>query len=425
MQHNALLFLTNWFHQYVQGFYSTDEELHFHVRLKEEHTLRVLQYATDIGSWLAFLPKQLELAKIAALLHDVGRFKQYQTYRTFNDGLSINHAELGLEILEQFDILTAAGLSAREQDIVKKAILYHNRRRLPSDIEDDDCLLLSQITRDADKLDIYSMLVTEEKENQIPHPPELQYDSHYSQRLIEDILQGKLIQPRDRKTSADLMLFRLSWIYDIYFPYSFSYILQQQYLEKLIATLPDTEDIQRVYGHVRSYVEQRATTSLIRIASIGDIAQITEIYNQGIQDRIATLEADTKTVEEMEKWFAIRSDRHKVIVVEDGRGYIKGWASLNIFNARACYQGVADLSIYIRQEERGKGLGKSLLTALVELAKQSGFHKLVLSTFAFNGAGQKLYASLGFVKVGTYMKQGMLDGKWIDMTIMEKFLLEE
>ncbi|MBP2628018.1 MAG: hypothetical protein H6Q68_2729 [Firmicutes bacterium] len=164
--------------------------------------------------------------------------------------------------------------------------------------------------------------------------------------------------------------------------------------------------------------------SLIRIATINDIEQITDIYNQGIQDRIATLEANIKSIEEMEKWFSIRSDRYKVIVVEDEKGYINGWASLNVFNTRECYQGVADLSIYIRRKERGKGLGKSLLIALIEIAKQADFYKLVLSTFAFNYAGQKLYASVGFTKVGTYMKQGMLDGKWIDMTIMEKFLLD-
>ena len=160
--------------------------------------------------------------------------------------------------------------------------------------------------------------------------------------------------------------------------------------------------------------------SLIRIATIDDVEQITEIYNQGILDRVATMEANTKSIEQEGQWFSSRSERHKVVVIEDKKGYIKGWASLNVFNARECYRGVADLSIYIRREERGKGLGKQLLVALIEVAKQAGFHKLVLSTFAFNLAGQGLYASVGFTKVGTYMKQGMLDGKWMDTTIMEK-----
>lgn len=255
MQGKALLYLRNWFHQYVQGFYSTDERLHFHVRLKEEHTLRVVAHASLIAKSLAFSPEQLELAEIAALLHDIGRFRQYQIYRTFNDALSVNHAELGLEILEQSDILAIAGLAIHQQSIVKKAVLYHNRRNLSLGGDDDDSLF-AKITRDADKLDIFSMLVTDEEQNKIPHSPELKYADHYSLDIIEDILQGRLVKPTDIRTSADLMLFRLSWIFDINFTCSFLYIFEQQYLEKLIAMLPVTEDIKNVYHYVKQYAEQ-------------------------------------------------------------------------------------------------------------------------------------------------------------------------
>jgi len=173
------------------------------------------------------------------------------------------------------------------------------------------------------------------------------------------------------------------------------------------------ENNETVYGEI-----------LIRFATINDIEQITEIYNQGIEDRIATMEAHTKSIDEEAHWFSSRSERHKVLVVEDEKGGIKGWASLNVFNARECYGGVADLSIYIRRTERGKGFGKQLLIALIEIAKEVGFHKLVLTTFASNLAGQRLYASLGFTKVGTYTKQGVLDGQWMDTTIMEKLIVD-
>ena len=164
---------------------------------------------------------------------------------------------------------------------------------------------------------------------------------------------------------------------------------------------------------------------LIRFACLDDIQEITEIYNQGIEERIATLEADTKTVEQMITLFKARSNRHRVIVAVNPEGVIKGWASLNVFNARECYRGVADLSIYICRTARGKGLGKILLLELIRVAKQVGFHKMVLSTMAHNYIGHKLYASVGFTKVGTYMNQGMLDGKWIDVTIMEKLLIDD
>ena len=171
MQNNTLSFLKNWFHQYVQGFYSEDEQLQFHVHLKEEHTLRVLQQTGAIAKWLTLAPEQLQLAEIAALLHDIGRFRQFQTYHTFNDAMSVNHAQLGLAVLEESDILTGAGLSVHQQNVVNKAVLYHNRRCLPTDMG-AECSLISKITRDADKLDIFAMLVTDDKDNKIPQSPE-------------------------------------------------------------------------------------------------------------------------------------------------------------------------------------------------------------------------------------------------------------
>jgi L-amino acid N-acyltransferase YncA len=161
---------------------------------------------------------------------------------------------------------------------------------------------------------------------------------------------------------------------------------------------------------------------LTREATLKDISQITKIYNQGIEDRIATLEIRLRNEEEMKEWLLQRSKKHKVLVIEGENGEVHGWASINVFNSRCCYSGVADLSIYIEREMRGKGLGKILLGSLIETAKEQGFHKLVLSTFKINEAGQKLYKALGFREVGTYEKHGILDGKWVDVTIMEKLL---
>lgn len=159
-----------------------------------------------------------------------------------------------------------------------------------------------------------------------------------------------------------------------------------------------------------------------RIAMIEDIPLITKIYNQGMEDRIATLETSLRTDAEMEGWFLDRTTRHKVVVIEDEYKNIFGWASLNLFNARCCYSEVVDLSIYIERGMRGKGLGKILLNYLIEVAREQNFHKLVLGTFKSNTAGQRLYKSVGFREVGTYLKHGKLDGIWVDVTIMEKLL---
>lgn len=162
---------------------------------------------------------------------------------------------------------------------------------------------------------------------------------------------------------------------------------------------------------------------ITRLATLNDIDAITEIYNQGIEDRVATLETKFRTPDDMREWFLNRSDRYKVVVITDEIDSILGWASLNVFNSRCCYSGIVDISIYIARHKRGKGLGKQLLNYLIGTAKQEGFHKLVLSMLSFNEAGKKLYLSAGFREVGTYIKQGLLDGKWVDVTIMEKLLI--
>jgi L-amino acid N-acyltransferase YncA len=159
----------------------------------------------------------------------------------------------------------------------------------------------------------------------------------------------------------------------------------------------------------------------VRPATAADAAAICRIYNQGIEDRLATLETELRTAEERRQWLRRRGPRHPVIVAERG-GEIIGWASLNVFNAREAYRFVADLSVYIDREWRGKGVGRVLLTRLVELGRQHGYHKLVLSAFPFNAAGVALYERLGFRTVGIYKEQGQLDGEWVDTIVMERLL---
>ena len=95
---------------------------------------------------------------------------------------------------------------------------------------------------------------------------------------------------------------------------------------------------------------------------------------------------------------------------------------MNPFSARAAYGFVADFSVYVERGWRGKGVGRVLLARLIELGREHGYHKLVLSAFPFNKPGVALYEKLGFRTVGIYHEQGMLDGQWVDTIIMEKLL---
>jgi L-amino acid N-acyltransferase YncA len=159
----------------------------------------------------------------------------------------------------------------------------------------------------------------------------------------------------------------------------------------------------------------------VRPAVEADAPAVCEIYNHGIEDRLATLETELRTPQERARWLGGRGPRHPVVVAEDGDRVV-GWGSLNPFSPRDAYRHVADFSIYVARSHRGKGVGKVLLARLVEVAREHGYHKMVLSAFPFNAAGMALYEKLGFRTVGTYKEQGLLDGRWVDTIVMEKLL---
>src|SRR5262249_29077783 len=149
-----------------------------------------------------------------------------------------------------------------------------------------------------------------------------------------------------------------------------------------------------------------ADTLRIRTATLADAALICRIYNQGIEDRVATLETEERTPDERAQWLEARGPRHPVLVAE-ADGTVVGWASLNALNPRQAYDHVADLSLYVERDWRGRGVGRRLLEALVDRASALRYHKLVLAAFPWNAAGMRAYRRAGFREVGIYREQGL------------------
>jgi L-amino acid N-acyltransferase YncA len=159
-----------------------------------------------------------------------------------------------------------------------------------------------------------------------------------------------------------------------------------------------------------------------RSADQSDADAIAGIYNQGIEDRGATFETTPRTPAEMVSKIAL-GDGYPLLVAEDD-GVVVGWAGLSEYRPRACYDGIAEFSIYLDRAARGRGIGRVLLTALVEAAREHGFWKLVSRVFPFNSASLGLCRSCGFREVGTYEKHGRLDGQWLDVVIVERLIPE-
>ncbi len=160
----------------------------------------------------------------------------------------------------------------------------------------------------------------------------------------------------------------------------------------------------------------------VRNATQHDAEAVRKIYNEGIADRVATLDVDPKSANDMAAWWKDHVDRYAVVVADDESGHVIGWASLNPYSHRCAHRGVADLSIYVAREHRGTGIGSALLLALERTAKVNDFHKIVLFALASNDAGQRLYRRLGYTDVGVFREQGRVDGKFVDVLAMERIL---
>jgi L-amino acid N-acyltransferase YncA len=157
---------------------------------------------------------------------------------------------------------------------------------------------------------------------------------------------------------------------------------------------------------------------ITRAASPADAAAIARIYNQGIEDRVATFETRARSAGEIAAGF---DGAHPVIVAEqDGR--VIAFASTSIYRPRECYAGIAECSVYVSRAHRGRGAGRAVLTALHAAAHAAGFHKLVSRVFPENAASLAMLDSLGWRRVGVYRRHGQLDGAWRDVVIVEKLL---
>ena len=155
-----------------------------------------------------------------------------------------------------------------------------------------------------------------------------------------------------------------------------------------------------------------------RIARRGDAEAIAAIYNQGIEDRVATFETRPRSAEDVRAWF---DGIHPLVVVEDG-GTVVAFASTSTYRPRACYDGIAEFSVYVAREARGRGAGRVAMDALIAEAERAGFWKLVSRVFTENVASLRLLRSVGFREVGTYEKHARLDGRWRDVVIVERVI---
>jgi L-amino acid N-acyltransferase YncA len=141
---------------------------------------------------------------------------------------------------------------------------------------------------------------------------------------------------------------------------------------------------------------------------------VAEIYAEGIATRNATFET---AVPSWDEWDAGHFERHRVVATDETG--VLGWAALAPISGRPAYSGVAEVSVYVAGRARGRGVGRALLTALVESARDGALWTLQAGIFPENEPSLALHRSLGFRDVGIRERIGRLDGEWRDVVLLE------
>ena len=261
MDRQQLSNINAWFDNYVASFYGQDDFANANLKLKEEHSRRTMGEMNYLAHSLGLNEADVTLAEAVGILHDIGRFEQFIVYHTYNDAKSTKHGVLGRKILRERQIL--AGLDQPDMSIIETAIEYHGARELPPAMSGRR-LLFSRMIRDADKIDIYEVAVTNYKKyaadpQNFPLEIEFPTKNSCSPDVIEAVLQGKRIDYRKLRTMEDAKLLQIGWIYDINFKPALCRIKERRYIETLAAMLPQKAQITAASNNAIVYLNEQVS----------------------------------------------------------------------------------------------------------------------------------------------------------------------
>ena len=157
----------------------------------------------------------------------------------------------------------------------------------------------------------------------------------------------------------------------------------------------------------------------IRKAIYTDVPAITGIYNEAILTTTATFDTEPKTTAAQRKWFKAHGPKNPILVAVEG-GKIIGWASLSAYSDRCAYSGTAELSVYVKEKFRNRGIGRKLMQAVLEEGKKAGLHTIISRIAGGNDISIHLHRQFDFADIGTMKEVGNKFGQLLDVSMMQK-----
>ena len=206
---------------------------------KYNHTYRVVEYAKEIAKSLDLSNKEYIRASVCALFHDLGRFPQARDYNTFIDAMSFDHGDKGYEILKENNY---------NDEIVLKAVKYHNKKELPNFDELTNMHL--KIVRDADKIDIMTMFGNKECDN----------NSIISEEIMNCFKNHKLLDNSMGDTELIYSLRNLAFIFDINYKKTMETIIEKELIPfklNIIRSNTNKEQVDIIEKELKKYIKER------------------------------------------------------------------------------------------------------------------------------------------------------------------------
>jgi len=160
----------------------------------------------------------------------------------------------------------------------------------------------------------------------------------------------------------------------------------------------------------------------LRAAQVSDAEAIAVIYNYEVETSTATFDLVPRSIEAQREWITARSGAFSALVADDSAAGVIGFAALSTYRDRAGYRTTVENSVYVHRDHQRRGVGRLLLGALLDVARDSGFHTVIARIDSQSSGSLALHESLGFVVVGVERQIGRKFGHWLDSVIMQKFL---
>ena len=242
------------FFDYVNGFRESDG--HFCKLLEEKlkHIKGVTADALFIAKNENWSEEDCLLAELCGLYHDIGRFSQYKEFKTFSDLKSVNHGQRGFDVINDNKLFE--GIAESDSKILLDAVHYHNGLEFPKDLAEES-KRFTNLTRDADKLDIFYMLTEAIKTNTLDNHKDLLWNLPIGEAnpvIVEKLMNNTQALYSDIKSGTDVCLIQLCWLYGINYRSTFIKLKQTQTLELISLILPQTPEIKACLEHINLFV---------------------------------------------------------------------------------------------------------------------------------------------------------------------------